>query len=238
MKKFISMLMVIAMLFVTFNFVLADNTKNKKTLIRAARIENVGSDGKKLKTNIMDKGKNEIAKPAVSFEMAKNGNLKLKGKINNVPFDITATPYKVPVNPNVQAFKPNDSCGNYTVLYVAMEKEIDKSVKYFNDTKPEDYYMMIKLYMRTNGSEDIVVVETFTNKDYFKELAKRNPKKNEVVNFDEERESQLAQFWYAKVFKPKVKVIEESHSTVRSKSNGITRLYKGIVKWFKTFSLN
>lgn len=169
--------------------------------VRIAQIENVGSDGSKLKTNILDNGENELVASNFSYDLLNNGDLELVGEVNNITFDVNAVPYNTPANENVQVYEGFDQSSNYQVLYVALEKEISESVKYFDDVNCEAYRCMVKLYMRTNGSDDIII-EVFTNEDCFSDQMDQAQVSTYLTDAIDDDPGKINQFWYAKVFEP------------------------------------
>ena len=222
MKKIIALLCVSCMLIGTLPVFAANEITDS---VRIAKIENVGSDSNNLQTNTIDNGTNEVT-AEVTYDLLDNGSLLFSGEINDVAFSVNAEPYSTPANENVRVFNGVDQLNHYQVIYVATEKEIANSVKYFDDTDDTAYNGMIKLYMRTNNTEDLVIVEIFTNQPHFiAQINKVQPTLKSLDTSDNE-EGKLNQFWYAKVFVP-TETYEEGPSTYAysSKDNQGTYTY-------------
>lgn len=177
---------------------------NGPETVKAARIENVGTTSSNLKTNVLDNGQNEVSVEGFSYELTTEGTLQFTGIVNECPFNVVASPYEKPANENVHIFDGTDIYENYQVLYVAVEKEIYDSLKYFNDMDDSAYTYLIKLYMRTIGTTDIVVVEVFTNSDSFYNLMNPvTPAGYSLTETDSEPdEGNINQFWYTTIFQP------------------------------------
>ena len=165
--------------------------------VRAAYIPNVGFESSNLKTNDLDAGMNEIELSDFTHNY-NNNEFVFTGTINDNPFSVSAKPYSSPANENVQVYNGTDSLGNYDILYVALEQNITGSVMYFTDGRGQHDYI-IKLYMRTIGSDDIIIVETFSNSSAY---ARPMAYATMAADNDENSEGVINQFWYAKVFKP------------------------------------
>lgn len=172
-------------------------TESTQDTVRAAYIPKVGFESSNLKTNELDAGMNEIEIADFTHNYA-NNEFVFTGTINNNSFNVSAEPYSSPANENVQVYNGTDNLGNYDVLYVALEQNISGSVMYFADSREQHDYI-IKLYMRTAGSDDIIIVETFSNSSaYVRPMTYATMTAGDAEN----SEGVINQFWYAKVFKP------------------------------------
>ena len=201
MRKTTSLVLVIVLLLSLSAQALASDVTHAGDNVQVARIQGVGADSSKLKTNSIDNGANIDPSADVSYSISENGAFIFSGDVNNIPFSVHATPYATPANKNVQVFNGVDQLDHYQVLYVAVEKEIADSVKYFDTVNCSSYSYMVKLYMRTNHTDDIVIVEIFTNYDYYS-IATRQTATVASENTYDEDEGKVNQFWYAKVFTP------------------------------------
>jgi len=195
MKKIITTILIMCLL--CSSVFAAPIEKKDRIFLYSAYISDVGKDSRNLKNNDLDNGKFQIKSKNIIFEIQNDGSITLDGQLNNLDLNLTAFPKGI-VNENVYVLSGEDKASNFEILYVSYEKNIQNSLMYFRDVYEKNQYNdIIKIYTRPYGSQDIAIIEVFnTNLDLFEKVQMNRTVGSEDVSIE--------QFWYGKIFEPKV----------------------------------
>lgn len=198
MKKGTCILLIVCLLLNLFTIGASAYTvqNNVNGDVYSAYISDVGSDSSKLKTDSLDNGENRTTIENFKFYKHSNGDFEISGAVNDMPFNVVGTPFDSPANKMVQVFDASDLSGNFDVLYLNIEKELQDSALYFDSVDLDSYLNLVKLYLRPINSSDFVVIEFFLLSNIASDYLSR------PISSDTSDPGRVNQLWYTKVFEP------------------------------------
>ena len=165
-------------------------------VVKCAYVPNVLPNGSNLLNETLDNNQftnDAYADVNVTFN---SNSVQLAGAAGGQPFSINAQYAAVNENGNVYIYQGEDSQNNFDVLYIAAEKEISKSLLYFNAySRQNNFGTVLKLYLREKDTSNFVIIEIFgvAFPNIIAPFSASNGTSDEAC---------LAQSWYGKVFEP------------------------------------
>ena len=128
---------------------------------KAAYIPFVNKNGSNLLNETLDQGKYTVDSLVLTTaEYSTDGQIIAIGSYNGKDFNVTARYTGKNENGNIDVFNGEDERGLYDVVYCAIEREISKSMLYFNSMDSQ-YTTALKLYLRDKETNAFLIVEVF-----------------------------------------------------------------------------
>ncbi|NLH00427.1 MAG: hypothetical protein GX488_00755 [Clostridiales bacterium] len=134
----------------------------------------------------------------------------MSGSYGEEDFDVVANYVGNNENGNIDIFVGEDNNNIFDVVYCAIEREISKSILYFNSMRDE-YTTVLKLYLRNKESGAFLIVELF-NLPYLNITTSRA---------DSDVDVNAALCWIERTFEPVN--ITETETTTRSANSSINK---------------
>ncbi|MBQ9746350.1 MAG: hypothetical protein IJW21_05965 [Clostridia bacterium] len=175
LKKFICLIISLAMIFSSIILVSASNVNNVTLgTVKVARFENAEQiHNKAASTDI-------VTDYDIDFSLGTSG-IEISGVVENVAFAVCGTLATKNARNTTLAYTAIETNNNYDVLYISVDKEIEKNVFMNNFVNNiSDYSNVIVLYMQDRNNDDYIMVEIYIEYDFV-----GNYIANNVVSHDE-----------------------------------------------------
>ena len=212
--RIVGLALALLMVLTTLTPVLALELSQVQPQVKCAYVPNVLSDGSNLRNDILDNGQYENdAYANLSLNFA-SGAVTITGTVGNKNLNVNAQYVSANENGNVYIYSGADTYNNFDVLYIAAEKDIGKSVLYFQSYRQQNSYnTVLKVYLREKGTSDFAVIEAFG-------IAFPNIIVPLSISEGNSQEACLAQAWYGKVFEP----VEKNTHEIQTKAGNAARI--------------
>lgn len=212
MKRIFSLFLAAATLFVSTGYAFAtDNSAITDGTIKVAYIQNVNETGSNIGTD--QSNPNAILDPneySIAFSLDFDG-LSISGSWDNVQFLVSGNVVTTNENRNLLLYESVDSLGNYTVAYVAVERELDETALFFTSARAENlsHINVIKLYMQPQNTNALLLIEIFLPNDFVATMLNAR-----TIAYDNEAANRI-QCWYVNYYGP----IPNSTGMVQPRAN-------------------
>ncbi len=206
--------------------------------VKSAFVPDVNATGSNLVSGVEQAERALTRAVAIQVQTAtyKDEAVTITGDVNGTPFAVSGEFCSVSDNENVVVFNATDKMGNFNVAYCAVERDIQDSGLYFKsitDGITQSTDTVTKLYLQdktATNTRDFTIIEILGNE--FPEISQESISELPANH-------QLNLFWYAKIFAPVEKGVEEGTATTRAGNPNFTLLgywyYNPYGMWYKHY---